>query len=93
MNVILIASSVFVSHTVLSITLLPLFMRIGQQFGHSQMFVQVVMTVASIEMATNVEYFANLAISELVDEKGENYLSTRELSITRLWMSGGVCCS
>lgn len=70
--------SVFVSHTVSSIILLPLFLRVGDGFGQPYLFVLGGTAAASCGMATNVASFPNLTISELQDDKKEYYIESGE---------------
>lgn len=81
--------SVFVSHTVSSIILLPLFLRIGQTFNEPQLFVLGGTAAASCAMATNVASFPNLTVSELQDEEGEYYLGTSEMTTAGAIMTVG----
>lgn len=66
----------FVSHTVSAIILLPLFLKIGEQLGHPQMFVLGGTIASSCAMATNVSSFPNISASEMSDEHGETYIKS-----------------
>lgn len=78
--VVIAGVSVVVSHTVSAIILLPLFFRVGEQFGRPQMFVLGGAIAASCAMATNVASFPNLTMSGLQDDKDENYVTNSEIT-------------
>lgn len=55
----------FLSHEVSSITLLPLFMQIGQLFKHPHMFVLVGTLALSVDMRNGRASFRNMTIYDL----------------------------
>lgn len=69
----------FVSHTVSAVILLPLFLKVGEDLGHPQMFVVGGTIAASCAMATNVSSFPNIQTSGFEDETGEAIVTNSEL--------------
>eukprot|EP00177_Eucheuma_denticulatum_P006055 GFKZ01011042.1.p1 GENE.GFKZ01011042.1~~GFKZ01011042.1.p1 ORF type:complete len:809 (+),score=112.16 GFKZ01011042.1:133-2559(+) len=68
-----------VSHTVSSIIVLPLIFKIGEPMGHPQLLVLTGTFAASCAMALPISSFPNISATQVQDEKGEAYLSPRDV--------------
>lgn len=68
-----------VSHTVSSIIVLPLIFKIGEPMGHSQLLVLTGTFAASCAMALPISSFPNISATQVQDEKGEAYLSPKDV--------------
>lgn len=68
-----------VSHTVSAIIVLPLMYRIGETIGHGKLLVLAGTFAASCAMALPISSFPNISATQVEDESGEPYLTSREV--------------
>lgn len=70
-----------VSHTVSAIIVLPLIYKIGEPMGHGKLLVLAGTFAASSAMALPISSFPNISATQVEDENGEPYLSSREVLV------------
>jgi len=70
--------SCFVSHTIISIILLPLAAKIGGPLGHSRLLVMVSNHMCSTAIALPVSSLPNLTATSLEDSHGKPYITTAD---------------
>jgi len=94
--IVTMVASCFVSHTIISIILLPLAAKIGTPLGHSRLMVMIGNHMCSTSIAVPVSSLPNLTACSLEDSRGKPYLETKDfvkIGIPVTLISFVVVCS